>query len=230
MVFLSEKASGGRGSDGNEGMIQRQIVDRGITNSAVIDALRNTDRCHFVPDDEMGDAYGDHPIMLMPGATVSQPYIVALMTDLLRVGPTHRVLEVGTGSGYQAAVLSLLALSVYSVELQADLVEFARERLRRLQRNNVMVINGDGWKGYRGAAPYDRILVTAAPSVVPQDLVDQLAPAGRMVVPVGEGQMQDLLVIDKSATGEINQKVHSGVHFVPLVSQDLPDPMRERLG
>src|SRR5690606_25190827 len=104
--------------------------------------------------------------------TVSQPYIVALMTDLLRVGPTHRVLEVGTGSGYQAAVLSLLAMSVYTVELQEELVEFARERLRELQRNNVMVIRGDGWKGYPGAAPYDRIIVTAAASVVPQDLVE----------------------------------------------------------
>lgn len=229
MSFLRKEASAAGGPDGNEGMIQRQIVDRGITNPAVIDALRNTDRCHFVPDDELGNAYGDHPIMLLPGATVSQPYIVALMTDLLRVGPTHRVLEVGTGSGYQAAVLSLLALSVYSVELREELVEFARERLRGLERNNVMVIHGDGWRGYRGAAPYDRIIVTAAASVVPQDLVDQLAPAGRMVAPIGAGQMQDLLVIDKSATGEINRKVHSGVHFVPLVSQDLPDPMRERL-
>lgn len=231
MAFFRKDAGGG--DDGgvvasNDEMIRAQIIDRGISNPAVVDALRRTDRREFVPESAQADCYGDRPIMLQPGATVSQPYIVALMTDLLRVGPGHRVLEIGTGSGYQAAVLSLLAQSVYGVELQEELVEFARVRLRGQGRDNVMVIHGDGWRGYAAAAPYDRILVTAAAASVPDALIDQLALPGRMVAPIGAGRVQDLEVIDKSATGEVSRTVHSGVQFVPLVNRDIPDPMRER--
>jgi protein-L-isoaspartate(D-aspartate) O-methyltransferase len=209
----------------NEAMIQRQIVERGITSPKVLAAFRQTDRREFVPESEIACAYEDHPIPLLPGSTVSQPFMVALMTDLLRVGPEHRVLEIGTGSGYQAAILSLLVKEVYGVELQAELVEFARVRLRRLGRNNVLVIHGNGWDGYAEAAPYDRIIVTAAPGTMPQALVDQLARGGRMVAPIGAGAVQDLQLIDKSASGEVSRMVHSAVQFVPLV--DSREPMQE---
>lgn len=207
-------------SNSNEQMIQSQIVGRGISNRAVIDAMQQTDRMAFVPEGQEANAYDDNPVPLMPGATVSQPYIVALMTDLLRVGPDHRVLEVGTGSGYQAAVLALLAHEVYGVEVQPELVEYARQRLRALERNNVMLICGDGWNGFSGAAPYDRILVTAAPSSLPEVLVDQLVPGGRMVVPVGDGSTQNLEILEKSVTGVVTRTVHSPVKFVPLIPSE----------
>lgn len=204
----------------NDEMIERQIVARGITTPVVLEAFRATDRCHFAPDAESALTYQDRPIPLMPGATVSQPYIVALMTDLLRVGPDHRVLEIGTGSGYQAGVLSRLAREVYGVELQPELVEFARVRLRRAGCDNVMIIQGNGWNGYEAAAPYDRVIVTAAPETLPQSLIDQLVPGGRMVVPVGAGSVQSLEIIEKSMTGDISRTRHSGVQFVPLVDGD----------
>lgn len=211
------------GSSSNESMIQTQIVGRGITTASVVDALRRTDRKDFAPETEQAHAYEDRPLALMPGSTVSQPYMVALMTDLLRVGSQHRVLEIGTGSGYQAAVLSRLAQEVYTVEMQPELVEYARVRLRDTGRDNVMIVEGDGWKGYEGAAPYDRILVTAAPASVPQALLDQLAPGGRMVAPIGGTAVQELEIFEKSATGVVSRTGHSSVQFVPLVSRQPDD-------
>lgn len=222
MTFFGKSSEGaGHAASGaatNESMIQTQIVGRGISTPAVLDALRQTDRKDFAPDAEQAHAYEDRPLALMPGSTVSQPYIVALMTDLLRVAPHHRVLEIGTGSGYQAAVLSRMAQEVYTVEMQPELVEYARVRLRNTGRNNVMVVEGDGWKGYAAAAPYDRILVTAAPESVPQALVDQLAPGGRMIAPIGGSTVQELEIFEKSATGILSRTGHSNVQFVPLIN------------
>lgn len=204
----------------NADMIRTQICARDITNPRVIDALARTDRRVFVPDDQALQAYEDHPIPLMPGATVSQPFIVALMTDLLDVQPHHRVLEIGSGSGYQAAVLALLAAEVWGIELQPELVQYARERIEKLNLSNVHIIHGDGWKGYPDAAPYDRIIVTAAPSTLPGALIDQLATGGRMVVPIGIAPQQNLEVLSKDQHGEITRIVNSPVRFVPLVQAE----------
>lgn len=201
----------------NTRMIRRQIVSRGIHNRRIIMALEQTDRILFVPEEMKDSAYQDQPVPLMPGATVSQPYIVALMSDLLDISPVHKVLEIGTGSGYQSAVLSLLASEVWSVEMQEPLVFYARERLDRTGVTNVHVVHGDGWNGYPDAAPYDRIIVTAAPDLVPPKLLEQLRPGGRMIIPTGGGLLQDLEIIEKNNMGELQRKVHSQVKFVPLV-------------
>jgi len=206
----------------NDEMIEQQIIQRGITTPILLDAFRQTDRREFVPEGQLASAYLDQPVPLMPGATVSQPYIVALMTELLRTGPGQRVLEIGSGSGYQAAILSLLAESIYCVEIQPELVEFSRQTLRRLGRNNIMIIAGNGWDGYPAAAPYDRIIVTAAPDSVPQQLLHQLRPGGRMIAPIGAGPVQQLEVFDKSVTGEVSRSNHSPVQFVPLLRNSPP--------
>lgn len=207
----------GKGN-GNLEMIRRQIKGRGIKGHKVLDAMSKVDRKDFVPHDQIAIAYEDRPVPLMPGATVSQPYIVALMTQLLDVQPQHRVMEIGTGSGYQAAVLSHLAREVIGVEMQPELVEYARERLRRSGCQNVTIVQGDGWQGYADDAPYDRIVVTAAPESVPTALLDQLAVNGRMVIPVGSRHMQELEVIDKLSGDELRHAKYSMVQFVPLVS------------
>lgn len=198
-------------------MIRRQIISRGICNRRVIMALEETDRILFVPEEMTESAYKDQPVPLMPGATVSQPYIVALMSDLLDIHPAHKVLEIGTGSGYQSAVLSRLALEVWSVEMQEPLVYYARERLDCAGVVNAHVVHGDGWEGYPDAAPYDRIIVTAAPDLVPPKLLEQLRPGGRMIIPTGGGLLQDLEIIEKNQLGELQRRVHSQVKFVPLV-------------
>lgn len=202
----------------NSRMIRRQIMKRGIYSPKVLRALESTDRVHFVPDELTSSAYLDQPVPLMPGATVSQPYMVALMTDLLSVRPHHRVLEIGTGSGYQAAVLSRMAREVWTVEMQEALVAYARDHLALDGVTNVHVIHGDGWQGYPDAAPYDRIIVTAAPGSVPEALLNQLGVGGRMIIPVGDGPTQELELIEKSADGQINRTSHSTCTFVPLVN------------
>lgn len=207
----------GKGN-GNSEMIRRQIKGRGIKNREVLDAMSKVDRKDFVPDDQVAIAYEDRPVPLMPGATVSQPYIVALMTELLEVVPHHRAMEIGTGSGYQAAVLSHLAREVIGVEMQPELVAYARERLQKSGCRNVTVVQGDGWQGHAAGAPYDRIVVTAAPESVPTALLDQLAVNGRMVIPVGSRHMQELEVIDKLPGDELRHAKYSMVQFVPLVS------------
>jgi len=201
----------------NSQMIDTQISARGVSNARVLEAMRQTDRAVFVPPDQQEFAYEDRPIPLMPGATVSQPFIVALMTEMLNVDPSHKVLEVGTGSGYQAAVLARLASEVYGVEVLPELVDYARERFQVLGLTNVRVELRDGWGGLPEEAPYDRIIVTAAPGDIPQALVDQLKPGGRMVIPVGAGRLQELEIVDKTATGQVIRNTHSAVQFVPLV-------------
>jgi protein-L-isoaspartate(D-aspartate) O-methyltransferase len=181
-------------------------------------ALGKVERHRFVPPAQAGLAYRNHPLPIGAGQTISQPYIVALSTDLVQPRAGQRVLEVGTGSGYQAAVLAEIVGKVYTIELLAALGNAAAERLRALGYANVEVRIGDGYAGWPEAAPFDAIVVTAAAPRVPQALVEQLKPGGRMVIPVGEsGAAQELLVITKRADGGVDTRSVLPVRFVPLV-------------
>jgi len=200
-----------------ERMVREQIEARGVRNAAVLRVMRATPRHLFVPPSHRDLAYADHPLPIGYDATISQPYIVALMTELLDPGPGHRVLEIGTGSGYQAAVLAQLARQVYSIELVPDLARSAEALLRRQGHANVKVRAGDGYKGWPDAAPFDRIILTAAPPQIPEALVSQLARGGRLVAPVGASVMtQELLVLDKRSDGSIRRRSEGGVRFVPM--------------
>lgn len=199
------------------GMVTRQIAERGIGDERVLAAMRKVPRHEFVPDSEKRYAYRDSPLPIGAGQTISQPYIVALMTELTRPEKSHRVLEVGTGCGYQTAVLAELVAHVYSIELEADLAERAREVLHRLGYENVTVRTGDGYAGWEEHAPFDIVIVTAAPDHIPQPLIDQLQPGGRMVVPVGPtNATQELKVLEKDATGGVVSRNVAPVRFVPL--------------
>jgi protein-L-isoaspartate(D-aspartate) O-methyltransferase len=186
-------------------------------SDAVMRAMGRVPRHRFVPPEQVDAAYHDRPLPIGMGQTISQPFIVALMADLLDPNPSARVLEVGTGSGYHAAVLAECFAKVYTIEIVAPLGEKARALLAELGYRNVEVRIGDGYKGWPEAAPFDGIVVTAAPDHVPQPLVDQLAPGGRMVIPVGRrSSVQDLLVITKAADGRTVTRKALQVHFVPL--------------
>ncbi|KPK37287.1 MAG: protein-L-isoaspartate O-methyltransferase [Gammaproteobacteria bacterium SG8_47] len=195
----------------------RTYTGRTQLSERVIEAVRSVPRHEFVPEDLQPSAYANHPLPIGHGQTISQPYIVALMTDLLDPHPEHTVLEIGTGSGYQAAVLACLVKQVYSIEIVDALGEQAKERLQRLGYDNVEVRVGNGYFGWPEHAPYDSIIVTAAASHVPDPLIEQLKPGGVLVIPVG-GQYygQELLVIEKDAEGTLHKKSVLPVVFVPL--------------
>ncbi len=195
----------------------RQSLGRDRIDPRVLEAMRRVPRELFVPDENRSFAYGDHPLPIGHGQTISQPFIVAFMTDLLDVRPGHLVLEVGTGCGYQAAVLAELADRVETIEVVPELARRARATLEELGYRNIVVHEGDGHAGLPDRAPFDRIIVTAAPDRVPQALVDQLAPGGRLVIPVGSRYDQDLLLVDKDAEGRVHEERTIGVAFVPLV-------------
>lgn len=200
-------------------MVEDQIAARGVREPRVLAAMRAVPRHEFVPREEVGEAYDDHPLPIGFGQTISQPYIVALMTELLDVQPGDRVLEVGTGSGYQAAVLAELTDSVYTVEIIPELARAAAERLERLGYGQVAVRTGDGFFGWEEHAPFDGIIVTAAPDHVPPPLLRQLAEGGRLVIPVGPpGGYQTLWRITKE-DGEIRSENITGVLFVPLLRE-----------
>jgi len=201
-------------------MVERQIAARGITDARVLGALRSVPRHRFAPDHDPALAYTDRPLPIGHGQTISQPYIVARMTALVRPDSTDRVLEIGTGSGYQAAVLASLADSVYTLEIIPDLAATATERLRRLGYHNVVVRTGDGFKGWPARAPFDAIVVTAAPETIPPPLLDQLADGGRMIVPVGpSGGTQTLTLVTKT-DGAITRQALAPVRFVPFLRPD----------
>ena len=203
-----------------QAMVAEQIAARGVKDPRVLDAMRTVPRHEFVPEASRADAYLDSPLPIGHGQTISQPYIVALMTELARPSPTDRVLEVGTGSGYQAAVISRLVARVFSVELVEPLAASAATALRRLGYANVTVRSGDGYLGWPDEAPFDVILVTAAPEVVPAALVAQLRPGGRLVVPVGAvHDVQDLQLIEKDADGRVSTRSVIPVRFVPMVKK-----------
>lgn len=199
-------------------MVANQITRRGISDARVLTAMRQVPRHRFLPEESWSHAYDDSPVRIGSGQTMSQPYIVALMTELLGVAPGHRVLDVGTGSGYQAAILGELAQEVYSIERHSALAETAASRLAELGYQNVQVHVGDGSLGYPPAAPYDRILVAAAAPEVPLALQDQLTDGGRLVVPVGEKRRQQLEVWERE--GETFRRTNSiPVVFVPLIGE-----------
>ena len=214
---LHPQASPSERSDERTRMVHEQIAERGIENQAVLGAMLAVPRHVFVPDEHRDRAYGDHPLPIGHGQTISQPYIVAFMTELLELGPGDRVLEVGTGSGYQAAVASMLADSVFSVEIVSELAADAGARLDRLGYRDVQVRNADGYFGWEEHAPYDAIFVTAAAGHVPPPLLQQLVPGGRMAIPVGGPfQVQNLVLVEKAADGTVTTRSVLPVQFVPL--------------
>ena len=198
-------------------MVAGQIVSRGIGDPAVIAAMQQVPRHLFVPPALRAGAYADHPLPIGHGQTISQPFIVALMTELARPARSDRALEIGTGSGYQAAVLSRIVSHVFSLEIDAELGRQAFERLRGLGYRNVTVLRTDGYAGLAAEAPFEIVLVTAAPVEVPTVLVEQLATGGRLVIPVGHGDSQELEVIEKRADGTTRTRRVVPVLFVPMV-------------
>lgn len=196
-------------------MVETQILRRGIKDPKVLEAMRSVPRHLFVPPGEIESAYDDHPLHIGYQQTISQPYIVALMTELLELEPGDNVLEIGTGSGYQAAVLAELADTVFTIEIVEPLGRAAEERLRELGYTNVIVRIGDGYKGWVEQAPFDAIIATAAPETIPLPLIDQLAEGGRLVIPVGKYYQELQLVTKKN--GRIGKKNITGVRFVPMV-------------
>jgi len=200
-----------------ERMVEDQIEAREISDPRVLSALRSVARHEFVPAGEREHAYEDRPLPIGHGQTISQPYIVAVMSELLHLRGSEKVLEVGTGSGYQAAVLARLAREVYTIEIVPELARRAEADLRRLAFANVHVRAGDGYRGWPEQAPFDAILVTAAPGHVPQPLVDQLAIGGRMVLPVGD-VLQELVLVTRDERGVRQQRL-IGVRFVPMTGE-----------
>jgi protein-L-isoaspartate(D-aspartate) O-methyltransferase len=198
-----------------EAMVRSQIEGRGIRNSAVLAAMRAVPRHELVPESIRHMAYSDRPLPIGHGQTISQPYIVALMTELLEPSKSDRVLEIGTGSGYQAAVLSKLVKEVYTIELEAPLAQQSTAQLRELGYSNVIVRHGDGYLGWPEKAPFDKVILTAAPPKIPQALIDQLKPGGILVAP--EGRMyQELIVITKDRNGRARRRTVLPVMFVPM--------------
>ncbi len=201
-----------------EAMVRDDIAGRGVRNPDVLRVMRSTPRHRFVPESIRAMAYQDSPLPIGYDQTISQPYIVAYMTELLEPSRSCRVLEIGTGSGYQAAVLSPLAREVYSLEIVPDLARRAGALLAELGYKNVTVRQGDGYRGWPERAPFDRIILTAAPPEIPQILLDQLAPGGRLVAPVGRFTLtQELVVVDKSRDGKLTRRSSLPVRFVPMV-------------
>jgi protein-L-isoaspartate(D-aspartate) O-methyltransferase len=199
-------------------MVETQIVARGVRDPRVLAAMRKVPRHLFVAPAERARAYEDQPVPIGDNQTISQPYIVALMTELLELPPKSRVLEIGTGSGYQSAVLGELASEVYSIEILPELARSAGEKLKELGYANVVVREGDGYHGWTEHAPFDGIIVTAAPESIPQPLLDQLSPGGRMVIPVG-GFFQELKVFTKDRDGRVTEKDIIPVRFVPMTGE-----------
>ena len=206
-----------------EAMVRTQIAARGIRSAAVLDAMRTVPRDRFVPDDLQSEAYADSPLPIGYRQTISQPYIVALMTELVRAAPGKRALDVGTGSGYQAAILAEVVDHVDSIDIVCPLADQARERLAGLGYTNVTIRCGDGWGGWPGGGRYDVIIVAAAPLEIPPALLDQLAPGGRLVIPLGAGD-QDLVMVERLPDGRLERTEITAVRFVPMTGKALePD-------
>jgi protein-L-isoaspartate(D-aspartate) O-methyltransferase len=201
-------------------MVRDQLAGpgRGITNSRVLAAMGQVPRHELLPVEVRALAYSDHPLPIGHGQTMSQPYVVAYMTEKLDPKPSDRVLEIGTGSGYQAAVLSELVAKVYTIEIVEPLARQAALDLKRLSYTNVQVRAGDGYKGWPEAAPFDAVIVTCAPDHVPQPLVDQLKEGGRMIIPVGPAHDQSLYLLEKKG-GKVKQRAVLPVRFVPMTGE-----------
>jgi len=204
-----------------EAMVERQLSRRGIKDRHILDAFLTVPREVFVGPEYATLAYGDHPLPIEAGQTISQPYIVALMIKAAGIGPGDKVLEVGAGSGYAAAVIGRIARRVVAIERQHELVEVARERLGRLGYDNIEILEGDGTTGCPGEAPFDAILAAASGSHVPSALLDQLADGGRIVMPLGSpGWAQELVKVTKRPGGALERENLGGVRFVPLIGEE----------
>jgi protein-L-isoaspartate(D-aspartate) O-methyltransferase len=209
--------------DSRQGMVEFGIIAYGIDDQDVIEVMRRVPRHEFVPESVRHLAYANHALPIGYGQTISQPFIVALMTQELDLEPGDKVLEIGTGSGYQAAVLAELDVEVYSIEIIKELAQEAEDRLQRLGYDDLQLRNADGYYGWSQAAPFDAIIVTAAPDHVPQPLIEQLAENGVMVIPVGPiGGIQELWRITKTTSGEIQTSSLGGVRFVPFTRTGKP--------
>lgn len=199
-----------------ERMVTQQIINRGVTNAATLKAMRKVQRHLFIPKEYEREAYDDNPLPIGYGQTISQPYIVAYMTEVVRPTLKKKALEIGTGSGYQAAVLAEVVDKVYTIEIVPELARESTERLKKLGYNNIICKYGDGYKGWPEHAPFDIIIVTAAPEQIPQPLIDQLAENGRLVIPVGPpSAVQELILLEKK-NGKIEKSRLTFVRFVPF--------------
>jgi protein-L-isoaspartate(D-aspartate) O-methyltransferase len=204
-----------------EAMVERQIASRGIHEPTILEAFRAVPREAFLSKDYADLAYGDHPLPIEAGQTISQPYIVALMIQAAEIKAGYTVLEVGAGSGYAAAVMSRIAGQVVAIERQPDLVKVAQERMQRLGYDNVRVVEGDGTRGWEAEAPYDAIVAAASGSHVPPAWVKQLAEGGRIVMPVGQPDwIQKLIKVTKGPAGNLITEDLGGVRFVPLIGEE----------
>ena len=219
---MAESGDGVEFAAERERMVERDVAGRSrgaVRDERVLAAMREVPRERFVADEWRAVAYADRPLPIGHGQTISQPYIVAVMSELLEAEPGERVLEVGTGCGYQAAVLAAMGLEVYTIEIVEALAAEARENLAAAGYGEVQVRAGDGYAGWPEAAPFDGILVACAPEAVPAPLVEQLAEGGRMVVPVGEdGGVQELVVLEKEG-GEVRRRSVMAVRFVPMTGE-----------
>ncbi len=199
-------------------MVEAHMRSRDIDDPRVLEAMERVPRHRFVPERLQDSAYADRPLPIGKGQTISQPYIVALMTQLAKPDPNSKALDVGTGSGYQAAVLAEVCKQVYSIEIVPSLAESAKQRLAKLHYKNIHVRCGDGYRGWPDEAPFDMIIVAAAPDHVPQPLIEQLAPGGRLVIPVGNFR-QNLMVIEKREDGQVHRWKVAPVAFVPMTGE-----------
>lgn len=197
-------------------MVQFQIRNRGINDPRILEALLKVPRHEFVPAEYHELSYHDGPLPIGEGQTISQPYIVALMTQVLHLNPFKKVLEIGTGSGYQSAVLAELCKEVYSLDIRPNHIKQAQKLLTKLNYNNVFIHQGDGYLGWPEHAPYDAIIVTCAPENIPSTLIEQLAEDGRMCIPVGSRGVQELLLV-KKRNGQLQKEVLIPVSFVPMI-------------
>ena len=200
-------------------MVEKQIIGRGVKDPSTIMAMRKVQRHLFIPENQWKNAYADGPMLIGFEQTISQPYIVAFMTEALKPSKGKRALEIGTGSGYQAAVLAEIVDTVYSIEIVPELAESASGRLELLGYRNIKVKQGDGYKGWPERAPFDIIIVTAAPEKIPQPLIDQLAENGRMVIPVGSPASVQKLILIVKENGRVKQEVLTLVRFVPFTRE-----------
>lgn len=203
-------------------MVEEQIANRGVSDKAVLEAMQSVPRHIYVPKHLWPAAYSDGPLPIGDGQTISQPYIVAFMTEALKPNPDMKILEIGTGSGYQAAILGKLVKEVYSIEIICSLAETAEQRLQEMGYSNIWVKCADGYQGWPEEAPFDGIIVTAAPDHIPRPLIEQLAVGGRMVLPVGE-LFQELVLITKTEDG-LEQKSLLPVRFVPMTGEAQKSP------
>ena len=230
VLALSGLACGGGGTAAGQGgrdwdaertrMVDQQLRARDIGSARVLDAMLKVPRHVFVPESQRANAYGDFPLPIGHEQTISQPYMVARICEILGLTGRERVLDVGTGSGYQAAVLAELAREVYTIEIIPELAEGARRVLTELGYKNVFVRTGNGYLGWPEQAPFDAIVVTAAPDEIPQALVSQLAVGGRMVIPVGKGD-QEMVIVEKTSKG-VTKKTTIPVRFVPMTGKPTP--------